>query len=235
MPEVGIVSKKRILIVSFSYSHQTRNLLKQLVAGLKESEIDVTWKRIVPVQELRFPIGTIPGTVLMMFQTFFRKRYPIQAVDPKIFAKWDLIILAGPTWSYNPSGVVLSFLDRYGERLLTGQQVLPLISCRGYWRVHFWGLRSLLKKHGAKIVADPIVFKHPTSEPWNTVGVFLKLAGKMPEGSKGWFRKYYPKYGHSRKQLATALELGEKLGQDLNSGLDASELHFETPIPTEKI
>ena len=229
------MSKKRILIVSFSYSHQTRNLLKNLVAGLEEGEIEVTWETLVPVQELRFPIGTISATVLMMFQTFFRKRYPIQAVDPKIFDQWDLILIAGPTWSYNPSGVVLSFLDRDGKRLLSGQHVLPLISCRGYWRVHFFGLRSLLKKCGAKVVADPIVFKHPTSEPWNTVGVFLKLAGKMPDRGKGWFRKYYPKYGHSRKQFATAMELGRKLGKDLNSGMDTSELHFETPVPMEKI
>lgn len=227
--------QKRILILSYSYSHQTRNLLKKLVAGLEECDIDITWEKLLPEQELRFPIGTIPSTVLMMFQTFLRKRYPVKPVDPKIFDKWDLILIAGPTWSYNPSGVILSFLDRDGKKLFTGQSVLPLISCRGYWRVHFWGLRSLLKKCGAKTVAAPIVFKHPTAEPWNTVGVFLKLAGKMPERGKGWFRKYYPKYGHSRKQIETAYELGKKLGQDLNSGKDASDLYFETPVPAERI
>jgi hypothetical protein len=228
------VSKKRVLILSYSYSHQTRNLLKKLVTGLEESDIDIKWEKLVPEQELRFPIGTIPATVLMMFQTFFRKRYPVKLVDPKVFDHWDLIMIAGPTWSYNPSGVVLSFLDCDGGKLFTGQVVLPLISCRGYWRVHFWGLRSLLKKCGAKTVAAPIIFKHPTSEPWNTIGVFLKLAGKMPERGKGWFRKYYPKYGHSRKQIETAYELGKKLGYDLNSGKDAADLSFETPVSTER-
>lgn len=227
--------QKRILILSYSYSHQTRNLLKKLIKGLEKCEIEVTWERLVPVQELRFPIGTIPATMLMMFQTFLRKRYPLKPVDPEIFSDWDLIIVAGPTWSYNPSGIVLSFIDLYGKKLFANQEVLPMISCRGYWRVHFWGLRSLLQKCGAKTVVDPIVFKHPTSEPWNTIGVFLKLAGKMPERGKGWFRKYYPKYGHSRKQFATAYELGKKLGRDLNSGMNVSDLHFETPVPTEKI
>ena len=206
-----------------------------MVVGLEECDIDVTWERLFPEQQLRFPIGTIPATVLMMFQTFFRKRYPVKPVDPKVFNQWDLIVIAGPTWSYNPSGVILSFLDRDGEKLFKGQAVLPLISCRGYWRVHFWGLRSLLKKCGAKTVAAPIVFTHPTTEPWNTIGVFLKLAGKMPERGKGWFRKYYPKYGHSRKQIATAYELGKTLGHDLNSGKDVSDLYFETPVPTERI
>ena len=228
------MAKKRILILSYSYSHQTRNLLKNLVIGLEKSEIEIVWERLLPLQELRFPIGTIPSTVLMMSQTFFRKRYPVHPVDPRIFDQWDLILLAGPTWSYNPSGVVLSFLDRDGDRLFNGQAVLPLISCRGYWRVHFWGLRSLLKKCGAKTVCSPIVFTHPNSEPWNTIGVFLKLAGKMPERGKGWFRKHYPKYGHSRLQMETAYELGQQLGQELTSGKDPAELRFETPVPTEQ-
>ena len=228
-----MVSTKRILILSFSYSHQTRNLLKKVVAGLEESDIEIVWERLLPMQQLRFPIGTIPSTVLMMLETFLRKRYPVHAVDSKVFDQWDLILLAGPTWSYNPSGVVLSFIDRDGNRLFNGQAVLPLISCRGYWRMHFWGLRSLLRKCGAKTVCDPIVFTHPNKEPWNTIGVFLKLAGKMPERGTGWFRKYYPKYGHSRPQLEAAYELGRQLGEDVTSGKEPAELHFATPVPAE--
>ena len=224
------MSKKRILILSFSYSHQTQNLLNKLIIGLEESDIEIVHEGLIPEQELRFPIGTIPSTVFMMFQTFLRKRYPAKPLDKKVFDQWDLIIVAGPTWSYNPSGVVLSVLDRDGKKLFAGQNVMPLISCRAYWRVHFWGLRSLLKKCGAKYVCSPIVFNHPNPEPWNTIGVFLKLAGKMPERGKGWFRKYYRKYGHSRKQIETARDVGKKLGQDITSGKSFEAIQFETPI-----
>ncbi len=224
------MSKKRILILSYSHSNQTRNLLKQLVAGLEKSDIDIFWERLAPEQELRFPIGTIPLTLLMMTQTFLKKRYPVKQLNSKVFDKWDLVIVAGPTWSYSPSGVILSMLDRDGEALIAGQDVLPFISCRGYWRVHFWRLRTLLKKIGARNVCDPIVFKHPTPEPWNTIGVFLKLAGQMPERGKGWFRKYYPKYGHSREQMETAVEVGQKLGEYIIDGQQAEEIHFTTPV-----
>ncbi len=226
------MAEKRVLILSYSFSNQTRNMLKKLVVGLDAEKVEIIWEELQPVEELRFPIGTIPSTVWMMFETFFRKRTPIKAVDPTIFRKWDLIILAGPTWSYHPSGPVLSLFDRDGKKVFSEQTVLPLISCRGYWRMHFWGLRALLKKCGTKYVLSPIVFSHPVAEPWRTIGVFLKLAGKTPEASTGWFRKVYPKYGHSREQGEAALLLGKELGRDLISGRDLTEVHFETPVPS---
>lgn len=226
------MTEKRVLIISYSFSHQTRNLLKKLVEGMEAEQVQITWEKLDPIDELRFPIGTVPSTVWMMLQTFFRKRTPIKEVDSIVFGEWDLIILAGPTWSYNPSGPVLSLLDKDGRKLFSGRDVLPFISCRGYWRMHFWGLRALLKKCGAKNVISPIVFSHPTPEPWRTIGVFLKLAGKTPEAGTSWFRKVYPKYGHSRQQGETALVLGKELGESIVSGKDLTELQFETPVPT---
>ncbi len=154
---------------------------------------------------------------MMMVQTFLRKRYPIQPLNPICFDHWDLIILAGPTWSYNPSGPVLSLLDRDGKSLFGGKIVLPFISCRGYWRVHFYGLRALLRRCGATVAA-PIVFSHPTPEPWRTIGVFLKLAGKVPEAGNSWFRRFYPKYGHSREQVEDSRKIGVELGEAIKAG-----------------
>ena len=204
-----------------------------MVAGMEEGNIEIVRERLEPVEYLRFPIGTIPSTFVMMVQTFFRKRYPIKPLSKNVFKEWDLIILAGPTWSYNPSGPVLSLLDRDGEKLFKDQIVLPMISCRGYWRVHFWGLKSLLKKCGAKDVVSPIVFSHPTPEPWRTIGVFLKLAGRTPEKGSGWFRRVYPKYGHSRKQVEKAGAVGKQLGHDIESGMELTGLTFDTPIGTD--
>jgi hypothetical protein len=231
--ELKTVTNKKVLILSYSYSHQTRNLLKTMVAGMEEKGVEIVWERISTIEKLRFPIGTIPSTFIMMVQTFFRKRYPVKPLSEVAFQEWDLIILAGPTWSYNPSGPVLSLLDDEGKKLFDGQTVLPLISCRGYWRMHFWGLRSLLNKCGAKDVLSPIVFSHPTPEPWRTIGVFLKLAGRTPEAGTSWFKRVYPKYGHSRKQVEKAGFVGKELGHDLQSGMELTGLSFETPIHTE--
>ena len=217
------VTPPRVLIIYYSFSSQTRNLLHSLAAGLEIEGVTVDWEQLRMQDPLRFPFGSIPRTIHMMLATFFRKRFPIHPLSETAFAGHDLIILAGPTWSYNPSGPVLSLFDRDGERLFAGNRVLPLISCRGYWRMHWWGLRHLLRRCRARVV-NLIVFTHPSPEPWRTIGVFLKLAGKIPE--RMWFGKYYRKYGHTNAQLLEAERFGLMIGRALKHGSDLAHLDF---------
>ena len=186
-------------------------------------------EKLRPVEHLKFPVGSYGRTIVMMLTTFLRRRVPIKILSPSVTTgKFDLIILAGPTWSYNPSGPVLSLLDRDSPILFKGRTVIPLISCRGYWRLHWYGLRQLLQKCGAH-VPNLIVFSHPNKEPWRTIGVFLKIAGKNPERSKR-FGKFYSRYGHSRKQRDEAWRFGLQIGEALRRGRDLSELEFHTPL-----
>ena len=161
-----------------------------------------------------------------MVCTLFRQRTPIKELPEYCFDRYDLIILAGPTWSYNPSGPILALFDRDGKRLFHDQVVIPLISCRGYWRMHWWGLKSLLSRCGAT-VPNLIVFSHPSKEPWRTVGVFLKLAGRVPE-RMSWLKKHYHKYGHTRAQIAEARNFGDLIAHALVTGVDLSTLDFKT-------
>ncbi len=215
----------KVLFLYFSFSSQTKNLLQSMAEGLEQEHVRVDWERIRVVERIRFPLGSITKTFWLMILTFFRRRFPIEPLDEKCFAEYDLIILAGPTWSYNPSGPVLALLDRDGERLFSGRRVLPLISCRGYWRMHWWGLRHILLQYKTDIV-NLIVFVHPSSEPWRTIGVFFKLAGKVPE--RMWFSRFYKKYGHTNSQLLEAERFGVMLGQALVEGSDLGSLEFKT-------
>jgi len=181
---------------------------------------------IRPLAPHRFPLGSVPATVRKMLVTCFRQRIPIEPPPPAWRDDWDCIVLGGPTWSYNPSGPVLTLIDRYGRELFAGRTVVPLISCRGYWRLHWLGLRRLLAAVGA-VVPNCIVFSHPVAEPWRTIGVFLKLAGRLPERSLGG---RYPRYGHSRQQLEEARRFGVLLGQALQDGVPLTGLDFHTPI-----
>jgi len=215
----------RVLLLYFSFSSQTKNLLHSLAAGLIQEGVVVEWERMQTRAHLRFPIGSVVKTFWMMLLTFFRTRYPIEPLSEKCFSEYDLIILAGPTWSYNPSGPVLALCDRDGSRLFAGRRVLPFISCRGYWRMHWWGLRRILRKKKA-LVENLIVFSHPSPEPWRTVGVFLKLAGKIPE--RMWISKFYKKYGHTNAQILEAERFGILLGKAIVDGVELGTLDFKS-------
>jgi hypothetical protein len=216
----------RVLIVYFSFSAQTSGLLQHLGSGLSEEGVEVRMERLQPRQTLRFPLRSVFATLVMMGTTLFRKRIPVEELSPACWEEYDLVILAGPTWSYNPSGPVLAMLDRDGKRLFEGKTMVPLISCRGYWRLHWLGLRRLLEKCGA-VVVNRIVFCHPVSEPWRTMGVFLKLAGKFPERGR-IIGRYYTRYGHSRSQLEEAHVLGSKLARALKKETDLAEVDLTT-------
>lgn len=221
-------NKNQILVVYYSFSGQTGVLINRLTAGLKDQGVDVSFEKLKPVKHLRFPVGSIFRTYLMMLSTFFRKRIPIQELSTKCSREYDLLILAGPTWSYNPSGPILSFLDRDGKDVLGGREVLPLISCRGYWKAHWWGLQKKLHQCGAHF-SNMIAFSHPNPEPWRTIGVFLKIAGKNPERS-GFISKHYNRFGHSNEQMEEAYRFGVQIGKSLQDKTTLAAINFQTAL-----
>jgi len=207
--------KKRVLVVYYSYTQQTRILLKQFCAGLEEQGVEYDYERIESVNPYEFPFKTDLRLISVMIRTFFRGRKEIQPISEKCFGSWDYIVLAGPTWSYHPSGPILDFLDRYGESVLAGKKVLPFISCRSYWRVHYLSLKRLLEKVGARPLS-PIVFEHPMKEPYRVMGLLLKLRGKIIQ--QDWFRKHYESYGHSKAQRQEAFKCGVDFGKNITDG-----------------
>lgn len=203
----------RVLIIYFSLSGQSRGLINLFAAGLRSQNVAVVIEQIQPQHRIGWPFGSIHRTLWMMLVTFLRRRTPIQPVSSACFQSYDLVVLAGPTWSYNPSGPILSLLDRYGRRIFSGQRVVPLISCRGYSRHHQWVLRRKLKQFTDR-VENTLVFHHPVREPWSTLGVFLKSAGFRPE-KIALLAGRYRHFGHTRQQLLSAKALGKTLGQSL--------------------
>jgi hypothetical protein len=232
MESVSPKKNSQVLLIYYSYSGQTGVLINRLAAGLKEKGVEVFFEKLKPLKHIRFPVGSILRTYLLMFTTFFRKRVPIQDLSSKCSREYDLIILAGPTWSYNPSGPVLSFLDRNGKDVLGGREVLPLISCRGYWKMHWWGLRKRLAQCGAHF-PNMIVFSHPNPEPWRTIGVFLKVAGKNPERSV-FFGKHYRRFGHSTEQMEEAYSFGLQIGESFKGEIPLSSINFQTDLALPK-
>lgn len=208
------LKRKRLLIVFYSFTQQTRVLLKRFVEGLESEGIEVVLERLEPVKPYPFPFKTDFSLAVAMVKTFFRQRMTIHPVSAQCFEDWDCIVIAGPTWSYHPSGPVLDFLDRYGQQVCAGKTVIPFISCRSYWRIHYWTLKHYLQKYRAKPL-EPIVFVHPIREPWRFIGLVLQMRGKMVRKEKSWFRKHYPGFGHNKEQGDMAMQEGRRIARRL--------------------
>lgn len=208
------LSKKRVLIIYYSFTQQTKLQLKQFIAGLESCDIETSLVRLEPVHPYEFPFRTNYRLAAAMVETFFRRRMEIKPVSAQCVGDWDRIVLAGPTWSYQPCGPVLDFLDRFAGEVCAGRTIIPFISCRSYWRWHYRILKARLRRVGA-VVEEPIVFTHPVREPWRFIGLVLQLRGKMIRREKSWFRKHYPGYGHNKEQGLAALRKGQAIAERL--------------------
>jgi hypothetical protein len=224
----GPEKSPKVLFIYYSFSGQTGVLVNRMAAGLKEQGVEVFFEKLKPVKHLRFPTSGFIMTCAMMVATFLRRRVPIKELSARCRQDFDLIILSGPTWSYNPSGPILAFLDRDGREILEGRDVIPLISCRGYWRSHWWRLGKMLNQCDANIV-NLIAFSHPNPEPWRTIGVFLTIAGKNPEGSS-FLGKYYTRFGHTTNQIEEAHRFGKLLGDALRRKTPIYMIDFQTDL-----
>ena len=216
----------RILIIYFSLSGQSRGLINLLAIGMRSEGATVVIEKLQTQKKIAFPFKGIIHTLWMMLSTFFRLRIPIVEPSPHCFEKYDLIVLAGPTWSYNPSGPVLTLLDRYGTRIFQGQIVMPLLSCRGFYKIHNRLLRRQLTGCGA-ILEESLIFSHPVKEPWSTIGVFLKSAGYNPK-EFALLKKHYPHFGHTVEQLHQVKEDGVRIAMELQIDSAPKEVQSTT-------
>ena len=190
----------KALIVYYSFSNQTHRTVHVIEETLEDMGVACTKERLRPSSPLSFPVNSIPRTFWLMLKTFFRWRVRIHPLSPQALnGGFDAIILAGPTWSYNPSGPVLTLIDEYGRRIFPQGTVIPVISCRSYWKAHYNYLKSRISGLGGA-VTPPIVLRHPLREPWKTLGVFFTIAGKNPKRLP-IIRNKYTHYGHTKEQL----------------------------------
>ncbi|PIE64353.1 MAG: hypothetical protein CSA26_08915 [Desulfobacterales bacterium] len=112
-------NRPRVLIIYFSLSGQSRSLINLFAEGLREEKVDVSIEQLKAVERISFPFKGICQTGAMMLSTLFRKRTTIQRIAAHCFEKYHLIVLAGPTWSYNSVWWVDSLSGGFGFYVLS--------------------------------------------------------------------------------------------------------------------
>jgi len=206
--------KKHVLIVYYSFTQQTHKLVERFRDGLAYMGIQVELCCLRPAVPIACPVTSNISLIKRMWDPFLRKRVTI---NPPLIKSdsYNHIVICGPTWSYQPSGPVLDFLDRYGKTYLENTNVSFLISCRASWRTHFFCIRKICRKLGANVNSQPTVFQHQVSEPWRTIGLLFWVRGYRQNELPAWLSKRYSHYGHTEKQLVEAYHKGVILAEQL--------------------
>jgi len=211
----------KILCVYYSYSGQTAKLVRAFTEGFSQGGGEAVIVRLHPLKKISFPFPSFFTTLWMMFRTRFRVRDKVsEHAGPA--GRFDAVMIGGPTWSYSPSGPVLAWLDEEGRKVLSGKKTLPIISCRGYWKLHHRELKRAIVAMGGKPL-NPMIFTHPVAEPWRSIGVFLTLIGKHPE-KMPVIGRHYKRYGHSPEQIEEARKLGSAFAGKLMESYDCDSV-----------
>ncbi len=147
--------QKRILIVYYTQTGQTREILQSLTQPLAGADqVELVFEAIRPVPDFPFP-----WNVKAFFQTMPEcvqgLACPIAPLTIKSNASFDLILLAWQPWFLSPSLPIQGFLQsEQGKALIKGKPVVTVTGCRNMWVMGMHDLKKTLAAAGAKHVGN---------------------------------------------------------------------------------
>src|SRR4051812_17540372 len=135
------VTRPRVLVVYYSYTHQSAKvadamaeLLRERGCGVHQAEIEFTDARYAD-RFTRFPLRHAIFDVVGMLPAQLRSATgEIRIPDAVSDGEYDLVCIGSPTWWLKTSVPIRSFLkcDAAG-RLLDGTRFAAYVVCRRYW------------------------------------------------------------------------------------------------------
>jgi hypothetical protein len=150
----------RALVLSYSYTGQSRRVADVMAAALRARGLDVCIAEIEftdPRYAQRFsrrPLRHAYLDVLRMFVPQLRRETgEISVPDAVADGPYDLVCFGSPTWWLTTSMPIRSFLESEAAgRLLAGTRFAAFVVCRRYWRNNLHTVRELGARAGGRWV-----------------------------------------------------------------------------------
>lgn len=201
---------KRVLLLYYSQTGQTREALQQISAGLTGSmqyTVQCDLQAFSVEETFNFPWKMRP-----FFRIFPRSvlgRAPRMNELNLDFSTYDLIILGGQVWFLSPSLPLQSFLNSNQAQGLKGKKVIVVFTCRNLW---YSGLRIVKEKLlalGSQFSGEIIVCER--SPLWAS---FVTTPRWMLTGKKEAFL-FFPEAGIKKDDFQDLKNIGYLIGQKL--------------------
>jgi hypothetical protein len=217
------------LLVWFSQSGQTRDVVSAFADGLADVGWEVDRHELVPAHPYPFPWKVTPmfGVITDVVKD---EGVPIEQLD--INGPYDLVLVGTQVWYLQPTPPVQAFLAEYGH-LVEGTDVISVISCRNMWFHAARRLRLWSKANGARHLGEVVAIDQ--GQRWLTFFTTPRwlLTGRTDPVL------FFPPFGVSPDRLVELREVGRTVAKrwaDLSSeertsilsGIGASD--FSSPV-----
>ena len=154
------VSKRRVLLVYYSYTQQTKlvaDVMAEVLRGrgceVSQAAIGFTDKRWAD-RFTRLPLRHAILDIVGMLPAQIRGATgEIEIPDAAREGEYDLICVGSPTWFFRQSVPIRSYLKSdAAARLFAGKRFTAFVVCRRYWRTNLKSVRKVGTKLGGEYV-----------------------------------------------------------------------------------
>lgn len=209
---VASAAGKRVLVVVYSQTGQSRAVAEAVAAPLREAGAQVHVETLRPQPEYPYPwpffrfLDAFPESQLMQPPALA----PLALTGDEDF---DLVILSWQVWYLAPSPPFVAFLRHpVARQLLRGKPVVTLISCRNMWMLANEKMKALLAECGARLLDNAVLV-----DPGPTLATFITTPRWLWTGRQEGFWGL-PRAGLSPEQIGGTRRFGVALAQALAEG-----------------
>lgn len=203
---------KKVLIVYYSQTGQTKQILDQFTKKMIEDGHDLEFLNFNPCQQYAFP---------WTIRTFFNVMPECVNVVSEPLQPWktesdhyDLVVLGWQPWFLSPSRPFNSLLqDEKFKTIIKNTPVVTIAGCRNMWINAQEKNKALLKEAGAQLVGNIAL----VDRNQNHIS-FITIFYWMGTGKKDRMWGIFPKPGVSEADINRCELYGQTVARHLSSG-----------------
>ena len=209
--------KPRVLILYYSFTHQTERVAEAMGEVFRELECDVEQCGIEFIDQryrIDLPFRPVGRKLLRwLLPQLLGKTGEVRVRKDVLAGDFDLICLGSPTWWLNPAMPIVSFLKTPGAgRLLAGKRFAVFTVCRKVWWNNMRRVKKMARKQGGTFF-DGATFCFRGSGDQSALS-FISYMQHDANLDRFWGVKIY-EFGVPAEGIARAKEFARQLRRKL--------------------
>src|SRR5271167_4012955 len=188
--DMHTATKPSVLMVYYSYTHQTETSMELMAQVLRDRGCETTLAPIEftdPRYQKRFMQFPMPKpfleVVAMIPAELGHKRAKIGIPDVVTERRYDFVVIGAPTWWLSTDVPIREFLESdTAAKVLEGKSFTGVVCCRRYWKHNLKSVRRIGTKRGGNFV-DGIGFRYQGGQIRSLFSLLSYLGSRRVQGA----------------------------------------------------